>query len=86
MTAADLLQSAIVALLVLAAAAYLGRALWRTVSSARRAKAGGDCAAGCGCSATSEQTGDAARGPARGPVKRADGRVRLGGPPHGRRR
>ena len=47
----DLSQTAIVALIVLGAAAYLGRTVWRAVSSARRAKAG-DCATGCGCAAT----------------------------------
>ena len=54
MTTADLAQSAVVALIVLGAAAYLGRTVWGTLSSARRAKAGGGCATGCGCSATSE--------------------------------
>ena len=67
MTAPDLAQSLVVALIVLAAAAYLGRALWRTVSSARRAKAGGGCASGCGCSAAQEpaaarRLGSSARG------------------------
>ena len=61
MTAADLLQSAVVALIVLAAAAYLGRSLWRTVSSARRAKSEGDCAAGCGCSTTTASSRRAER-------------------------
>ncbi len=54
MATADVVQGVIVALIVLAAAAYLGRTLWGTLSAARRAKAGGDCAAGCGCSATPE--------------------------------
>lgn len=54
MTTANLVQGVIVALVVLAAAAYLGRTLWGTVSAARRAKAGGDCASGCGCSATAD--------------------------------
>ena len=63
MSTADLSQGIVVALIVLAAAAYLGRALWSTMSSARRAKAGGDCASGCGCSAAQEAGGSAARRP-----------------------
>ena len=47
---ADITQTAIIALAVLGAAAYLGRTVWHTVSSARRAKAHGGCASGCGCS------------------------------------
>ena len=78
MTSTDLLQSAVVALIVLAAAAYLGRSLWRTVSSARRAKSTGDCATGCGCSAAESTDGGSALGPA--PARRAPaGRIRLGG-------
>ena len=44
-------QSIIVVLLVLAAAAYVGRRLWRTLRPARTDAPG--CDAGCGCSATS---------------------------------
>ena len=72
MTAGSLLQSAIVALVVLAAAAYLARALWRTVSSARRARAAGGCRTGCGCGTMPESRGGSVRVPG--------GRGQLGGP------
>ena len=42
-------QTLIVALIVLAAAVYVGRRLWRTLRPARGADAGGGCAHGCGC-------------------------------------
>jgi len=42
----SILQTVIVALIVLAAAAYAGRRLWRTV---RPAKTAAGCDAGCGC-------------------------------------
>lgn len=42
------MESLVVALIVAAAALYVGRRLYRTVAGARRAK-GGACGAGCGC-------------------------------------
>jgi hypothetical protein len=47
-----MVQTLIVALLVLAAAVYVGRRAWRTLRPARGADAG--CAHGCGCGDTSD--------------------------------
>lgn len=42
-------QTAIVALVLLAAAVYLGRRGWATLAAARRPKEGPGCGSGCGC-------------------------------------
>ena len=44
-----LVQTLLVALLVLGAAAYLGRRAWRAVAAARRPAGGAACGSGCGC-------------------------------------
>ena len=51
-----LVQSLAVALIVLAAALFLGRRAWRTVAAARRASAAAGCGAdgGCGCHSAGE--------------------------------
>ena len=52
-------QSILVLLLVLAAAAYVGRRLWRTLRPARVDAAGGaGCDAGCGCGADTASGSD----------------------------
>jgi hypothetical protein len=53
-----MVQTAIVVLIVLVAAAYVGRRVWRTLRPARGADAG--CAHGCGCE-TADADGDWAR-------------------------
>ena len=44
-----LLQSLLVALVLLAAAGYLGRKAWVAIAGMRRAKEGPGCASDCGC-------------------------------------
>ena len=53
----DLLQTVIVALIVLVAAAYVGRKIWRAL----RPKATAGCASDCGCGAESAQPTDWAK-------------------------
>lgn len=43
------LQGAVVALLLAAALAYLGRRGWRLLAAARQPKADAGCGGGCGC-------------------------------------
>ena len=43
-----LVQTLLVALLVLGAAAYLGRRAWRAMAAARRPAGGAACGSGCG--------------------------------------
>jgi hypothetical protein len=51
------LQTVIVALLVVAAAAYVGRRAWRTLRPAGKA----GCGAGCGCGDGADGTDDWSR-------------------------
>ena len=60
-----LVQTLLVALLVLGAAAYLGRRAWRSVAAARRPAGGAACGSGCGCG-TDEADVAAAGSEARG--------------------
>jgi hypothetical protein len=53
----DLVQTLVVAAIVLAAAAYVGRKVWRAL----RPKAVAGCDAGCGCAATDAQSTDWAK-------------------------
>lgn len=46
---AQLLQTLAAGLIVLAAAAYAGRRVWRTVASSRAPKQDGGCGGDCGC-------------------------------------
>ena len=45
---AQMLQTLVVGLIVLAALAYVGRRAWRTLAAARTPKGGG-CGGDCGC-------------------------------------
>ncbi len=42
------MQQLLIALIVLSAAGFIGRRVWRTVAAARAPKGGG-CDTGCGC-------------------------------------
>jgi hypothetical protein len=53
----DMIQTLIVALIVLAAAAYVGRKLWRALHP----KAAAGCASDCGCGADAAQPTDWAK-------------------------
>ena len=46
---AQLLQTLVVGLIVLAALFFVGRRAWRTVSAARAPKGGPGCGSDCGC-------------------------------------
>lgn len=49
---AQMMQTLVVGLIVLAALAYVGRRAWRTVAAARTPKGGagaGGCGSDCGC-------------------------------------
>jgi len=52
-----MLQTLIVALIVLAAATYVGRKIWRAL----RPKATAGCASDCGCGSDAAQSGDWAK-------------------------
>lgn len=46
------MQTLIIALIIVAAATYIGRRVWQTVAAARAPKGAG-CASGCGCEPSS---------------------------------
>ena len=47
-----MLEQLIISAIVLGAALFIGRRIWRTIASARAPKGGG-CDSGCGCAPTS---------------------------------
>lgn len=52
-------EQLIIGAIVLAAAAFIARRVWRAISAARAPKGGAGCDSGCGCASSS--TGTAAK-------------------------